>query len=158
MDLPFVKTESCDKCDSEKYFECPNCLTYKCECHFSLCVKCNIYHCFQSKCGRIDFTRTPQEIAHITFMEFEVRNYIAPWGKKVFHCRINVGKTKCNMCNFEGWADTSSFEECYICKEINCCTCTNQCETCDNYFCSKHEMKSCDCGGVHCLECETCKD
>ena len=139
------------ECKSERYLECPKCLTYSCECKFSTCEKCNIKHCFYgdsgNKCGRVIYTKTRKEIYDNMMMEFEYRDWVSGFkGKPEFHCRVNVEKTKCSTCSFEGWSDTSSFEECNICKETNCCNCLeDSCELCGKYLCKKHEMKPCPC-------------
>ena len=153
MKLPSVKTEPCDTCDSEKYLECPQCLIYGCECKFNWCDKCNNKHCFRNECGEVSYYKTNSEKSFDLFMEFEDRGYVSSRGKKIFHCKITVDKTKCK-CGFEcyPWMCHNYFARCSFCDSNFCGDCIKECHGCDAYFCENHEIKinSCKCNKCNC--------
>lgn len=95
-------------------------------------------------------------------MEFEFENYKGKLGKKMFHCKITVNKTKCK-CDFEcyPWKDSDYFRKCNICDVNFCGNCSKECNNCELIFCNNHENKTksikCDeCGDVVYL-CSNCQ-
>ena len=150
-----MKTEKCMECESKQFLECPICKTYRCECCFGVCEKCNSYHCFRShvkytggsKCGSMKFVHAPGEASHHTFMEFEHRDYVTPKGKKVLHCRVGIEKIKCVNCDYSKFPNEWDFDgDCKICK-ANICSgedCSKQCKECYSYMCLDHK-ETCPC-------------
>jgi hypothetical protein len=155
MNLPYVKTGECLDCFSQKYFECPYCLTYRCRCDLKKCDKCNIYHCFIGDCGDITYFKTEQEKARDLWLEFEFKDYVGSRGKKILNCKKNVEMVKCTGCDFSTypWFEYNYIALCAKCNNKYCGDHKKRCSECDKSYCHKHYDNIISCGCKRCKKC-----
>lgn len=150
--LPSVKTEECNKleCDSSRYYECPNCLIYRCSCAFQKCEECCNYHCFKGKCGEVTYFKTMEEQASDLWMEFEYRDYVGSPGRKVFNCKISASPSKCALdgCDFEcyPWDERMFMQKCCHCSWMFCGDHIKECSECGRTYCDRASDNVIRCG------------